>query len=103
MSRLVLDLPKSLYEELDLEAQHEGISLDQYVLYQLSKRHVNLKRLVSPEKILADAKAYQAFIDEGPSANNEEITEFFNDLETSDTPDPLSEEQKALFSKHYLS
>ncbi len=35
--KFVIRLPKSLHQRLALEAQKEGISLNQYVLYKLAK------------------------------------------------------------------
>ena len=34
--KFLLRLPKSLHKELALNAEHEGVSLNQYVLYRLS-------------------------------------------------------------------
>ena len=35
--RFVVRIPKSLHARLALEAEHEGVSLNQYALYRLSK------------------------------------------------------------------
>ena len=35
--KFVLRLPKSLHARLALEAEHEGVSLNQYALYKLSR------------------------------------------------------------------
>lgn len=47
MSRLTLRLPETLHRQLETEARREGISLNQYILYALT-RHVAHRYLVQP-------------------------------------------------------
>jgi hypothetical protein len=37
MSQLTLDLPESLYQQLAEQAQREGVSLQHYVIYTLTR------------------------------------------------------------------
>lgn len=38
MSRLTLRLPESLHQQLSEQANHEGISLNQYIVYALTRQ-----------------------------------------------------------------
>lgn len=41
MSRLTLRLPETLHQELALVAEREGVSLNQYIVYALTRQTVN--------------------------------------------------------------
>jgi HicB family len=41
MSRLTLRLPETLHQQLALVAEQEGVSLNQYIVYALTRQSVN--------------------------------------------------------------
>jgi uncharacterized protein YpbB len=55
MSRLTLHLPESLHKELENLASHEAVSLNQYIVYALT-RQITLGYTVQP---VSDAQAAQ--------------------------------------------
>ena len=75
MSRLTLRLPETLHRQLETLAEHEEISLNQYIVYALT-RQVTVAYTVQtlPEKMIAQQKtAYTALLQNLGQASFDEI------------------------------
>jgi hypothetical protein len=59
MSQLTLDLPESLRAELERQAEREGISLQHYILYSLT-------RLVTAADVVAQRAAFEEMVTRYP-------------------------------------
>jgi len=58
MSRLTLRLPETLHRQLEAQAKHEGVSLNQYVVYALSRQLTQSYTLHAvPEETVAQQRA----------------------------------------------
>lgn len=75
MSRLTLRLPESLHQQLTHQAQHEGVSLNQYLVYLLSQRSRSLYevRAHSPEEIRDQRTSFGRLLEDLGSTSHEEI------------------------------
>ena len=77
MSRLTLRLPETLHRQLEQLAQSEATSLNQYIVYALT-RQVTLAYTVQslPEKAIAEQKAsYTALLQSLGQASFDEIAQ----------------------------
>jgi hypothetical protein len=59
MSQLTLDLPQSLRAELERQAEREGVSLQQYIVYSLT-------RLVTAADVVAQRTAFEEMVTRYP-------------------------------------
>src|SRR5262245_14148353 len=58
MSRLTLRLPETLHRQLEVQARREGVSLNQYIVYALSRQLVqNYTVHTVPEEAVAQQQA----------------------------------------------
>jgi len=75
MSRVTLDLPDSLYRQLEAQAQREGVLLDQYLVYALTRRlTVAYAVRAVPEAAVAEQRTqYAALLQSLGQASYEEI------------------------------
>ena len=75
MSRLSIRLPETLHQELTNEAKDEGVSLNQYVVYLLARRHEDrypLERVPDLE-VAQQLDRFEALMAElGPAASTED-------------------------------
>jgi hypothetical protein len=65
MSRLTLNLPDSLYQQLSEQAEKEGVPLQHYLVYSLT-------RLVSAAGLEAQRTAFEQLVTQYPQAEAEE-------------------------------
>ncbi len=84
MSRLTVRLPDSLHHQLTVQAESEGVSLNQYLVYSLSRQVSMGKYVVQPvptEQVEAEAKEFQEFLANAPKATPEKINQILNERE----------------------
>ena len=89
MSRLTLRLPDSLHRELESRAENEQVSLNQYLVYSLT-RQVSMGYSVSPlpEGAVEQQKiAFEALLQRLGRASSEEIQQVLSDRELA-VPEP---------------
>jgi uncharacterized protein (DUF1778 family) len=76
MSRLTLRLPESLHQNLAARARREGVSLNQYLVYALT-RQASGGYVIEPvpeEEVAAQEERFRALLDRlGPPATDEEL------------------------------
>jgi len=92
MSRLTLRLPDSLHRQLEELASSEAISLNQYIVYALT-RQITLAYTVQavPEKAVAEQRAaYSALLQNLGEASFEQIRNIMDERETVSPEDGLS-------------
>ena len=84
MSRLTVRLPDSLHHQLAVQAESEGVSLNQYLVYSLSRQVSMGKYVVQPvpaEQVEAETKEFQEFLANAPKATPEEIKQVLDERE----------------------
>lgn len=103
MSRLTLRLPESLHQQLEALAQHEGISLNQYIVYALTHQ-VTLAYTVQamPDRAVAEQRAaYTALLNNLGEASFDEIQQVMEERqpvkpEKGLTPDRMAKLQSRI-------
>jgi len=75
MSRLTLRLPDSLHQQLEQMAENEQVSLNQYIVYALTRQLTLAYNVQSvPEKVIAEERAaYSALLQSLGRASFDEI------------------------------
>lgn len=74
MGRLALRLPDTLHQQLAAQAQHEGVSLNQYLVYLLAQRAAGYTvRVVPPEEVEQQRRDYARLLEELGPASDEQI------------------------------
>jgi hypothetical protein len=70
MSRVTLQLPETLHHQLASQAQREGVSLQQYILYALTRQlaQTYTVHVVSEEGVTQQQAQFAALLDELGSA-----------------------------------
>ena len=84
MSRLTLRLPETLHQQLTNLAEGEGVSLNQYIVYALT-RQVTLAYSVSEvpkEEIQQQELSFQSLIQDLGKASSSEIATVLTERET---------------------
>jgi hypothetical protein len=89
MSRLTLRLPETLHQQLINLAQEEGISLNQYIVYALTRQISTAYQVtsISPEKIEEQQRNFDRLINQLGQANSKEIATILSEREIS-APEP---------------
>jgi hypothetical protein len=75
MGRLTLRLPESLHQQLESQARQEKVSLNQYLVYALT-RHVAMTYMVTPipeEAVQQQREAFAALLENLGQASYAEI------------------------------
>ncbi len=101
MSRLTLRLPETLHQQLIHLAESEGVSLNQYIVYALT-RQVALAYTVQAtpvEEINQQQQAFQALIKELGQASSTEIESVLDKREVVQPEEELSPEIVARFQQ----
>jgi hypothetical protein len=106
MSRLTLRLPETLHQQLETLAQSEDTSLNQYIVYALT-RQVTLAYTVHsmPDKAVAQQKAsYTALLHGLGQATFDEIEQALAERDTAEpekglTPDVIEAISKRISNK----
>lgn len=94
MSRLTLRLPETLHRQLETLAEHEEISLNQYIVYALT-RQVTVAYTIQalPEKVIAEQKsAYAALLQNLGQASFDEINQVMAEREEVEAESGLTPE-----------
>jgi HicB family len=75
MSRLTLRLPEALHRQLEAQAKREGVSLNQYVVYALTRQLTQsyMVHAVSEEKVTQQQAQFTALLRELGQASPEAI------------------------------
>jgi predicted transcriptional regulator len=103
MSRLTLRLPDSLHQQLESLADNEQVSLNQYIVYALT-RQVTLDYTIQavPEKALAEQRAqYTTLLQTLGQASFEEIQKALDNREQADLDPGLTPEVAAALRKKF--
>lgn len=98
MSRLTLRLPESLHQNLAERARREGVSLNQYLVYALS-RQASSGYVIEPvpeEEVAAQRERFQELLERlGPPPTKEELQAALAAREPLETePRPASKESQ---------
>jgi len=97
MGRFTLRLPETLHHELETRAAQEGVSINQYVVYALT-RHVAAAYTVQvlPEEHLKEQRQRYAQLLEGLGEPSVKATkEFLAERELAETEEGLTDELAA--------
>lgn len=63
MARLTLRLPESLHQQLEAQAEAEGVSLNQYIVFALTRQITTAYSVQTvPEKVLAEQRAQYSLL-----------------------------------------
>ena len=83
MSRLTLRLPETLHQQLVNLAEREGISLNQYIVYALTRQVSSAYRVetISQEDIAKQQKNFDNLLTQLEKADAEEINEALSQRE----------------------
>lgn len=101
MSRLTLRLPETLHQQLVYLAESEGVSLNQYIVYALT-RQVTLAYTVQPmpaEETGQQQQAFQALLQELGQASSTQIKSALEQREVAQPEAGLSPEIVARFQE----
>ncbi|HBY99016.1 MAG: type II toxin-antitoxin system HicB family antitoxin [Ardenticatenaceae bacterium] len=103
MSRLTLRLPDTLHEQLQMLAKRENISLNQYIVYALTRQATwSYTVQALPEKAIAEQRAaYTALLQSLGQATFDEIQKVMAEREPAErdnglTPETVERLQKRL-------
>jgi len=83
MGRLTLRLPESLHRQLESRARQEKVSLNQYLVYALT-RHVAMAYMVTPipeEAVQQQREAFAALLESLGQASSAEIRQVLDERE----------------------
>ena len=94
MSQLTLNLPETLHQQLMHIAQQEGISLNQYIVYALTRQAPTTytKYAVPPEEIDRQKEVFTNRVTQPIHLSDQEITNFLNDREEAEHEEDLTSE-----------
>lgn len=101
MSRLTLRLPDSLHQQLERMAERERVSLNQYIVYALTRQLTMQDTLAYtvqpvPETVIAEERAaYQALRQALGRASWQEIRQALDAREPAEPEEGLSPETEA--------
>ncbi len=93
MGRLSLRLPESLHHQLTVQARHEGVSLNQYLVYLLAQRTAAYSVRVVPEEEVEQQEAdFSQLLEELGPASHEQIRAALDAREPGETEAGLTPE-----------
>ena len=89
MSRITLQVPETLQRDLANQAQREGVSLQQYILYALTRQlaYTYTVHVISEEGVAQQQAQFAALLEELGSAPPAALTAAFAAREPN-TPEP---------------
>lgn len=75
MSRLTLRLPETLHQQLNYQASQEGVSLNQYIVYALTRQVTQnyIVQAVTPDNVKQQQETFTNLLQELGTATPEEI------------------------------
>lgn len=85
MSRVTLQVPETLHHQLTSQAQREGVSLQQYILYALTRQlaYTYTVHVISEEGVAQQQTQFAALLDKIGSASQPALTAAFAAREPS--------------------
>ena len=89
MSRLTLRLPDSLHRQLSDQAKQEGISLNQYIVYALTREATVAYTVRSVSDTDSQKAAYTALLEKLGRASFDEIRAVLDERESVEPEDGL--------------
>ena len=94
MSRLTLELPETLHQQLAILAKKEGVSLIQYILYSLTKQTIlsYTVKSVPENEIIKQRTSFKSLLHSLGRASFAEIEEIMREREVVDPESGLSPE-----------
>ena len=101
MGRFTLRLPETLHNELENRAQQEGVSLNQYIVYMLTRQVASAYTIqVLPEKTVREQKAsYERLLDSLGEGSLAKTKTFLAERETAEPEEGLSADVIARLQK----
>lgn len=101
MGRFTLRLPETLHNELEARAQQEGVSLNQYVVYMLTRQVASSYTIqVMPENTVKEQQtSYEKLLDSLGEASLEQTKAFLAERETAELEEGLSKDDIAQLEK----
>lgn len=101
MSRLTLRLPETLHQQLADLAQNEGVSLNQYIVYALTRQVVSAYTLQTTpiEEIQQQQQAFQTLLKELGQASPVEVQSVLAQREVVQAEPEMSPEIIARFQQ----
>ena len=106
MSRLTLRLPESLHQQLSYQASQEGVSLNQYIVYALTRQVSQhyVVETVSARTVEQQSMSFQKLLNDLGQATPEEVklaldTREVVEPENELTPDIISKVRQKIASK----
>lgn len=101
MGRFTLRLPETLHNELESRAQQEGVSLNQYIVYMLTRQVASAYTIqVLPEKTIQERKAsYEKLLDSLGDASLAKTKAFLAGRETAEPEEGLTDDIIARLEK----
>ncbi len=105
MSVLTLELPETLYQQLESQAQSEGVSLAQFVLSKLTRQESFHYRVeaIPPEIQEQEREAFARLLESAPAATDEEMAQFLAEREPVEPEPELSPEVIARLRQRWQS
>lgn len=106
MSRLTVRLPDTLHQQIEQRAQEEGVSMNQYIVFALTRqvgRDYNVQQL--SENMVAEQRAhYRTLLDTLGRASFSQIQEVLNEREQVEpemglTPDVVDKLRQRIAAK----
>jgi hypothetical protein len=94
MSRLTLRLPKTLHQQLEALAQQEQVSLNQYIVYALTRQATQSYAVQQvPEELVREQRAaYNTLLQGLGQATAEKIASVLDEREAVESEDGLTPE-----------
>ena len=93
MSVLTLELPDTLYQQLEAQARSEGLSLSQFVVSKLTRSSLQYRVETIPTDIQQqEREAFARLMTSAPAATDEEMKKFLASREPAESEPDLSPE-----------
>jgi hypothetical protein len=108
MSRLTVRLPDTLHQQIEMRAQEEGVSMNQYIVFALTRQvgqDYHVQQL--PENMVAEQRAhYRTLLDSLGRASFPEIQQVLNERERAEpemglTPDVVERLRQQIAAKSH--
>lgn len=105
MGRLTLRLPEALHRQLKTLAENEGVSLNQYIVYALTRQSTLAYTVqpVSEQTVKEQRAAYTALLQNLGQASFEEIEAVMSEREEVQPEAGLSSEVVARLQERFVS
>ena len=101
MGRFTLRLPETLHHELEFRAQQEGVSVNQYIVYALTRQVASTYTIqVLPDEAIKQQKAdFEKLLDSLGEASLATTKAFLAERETVELEEGLTDEAVAQLEK----